>query len=260
MTIGIAGDATRPPGAPASLRTAVVVGGSGGIGAACCRRLAAAGARVAVGFHRNEAEARSVVDSLAGAGHFPFSLSLSDAPSIEEAATAIGKAFGHVDVLVNAAGFTKPIPHHDLDALDDALFDAILVSNVRGPFSLIRAFLPMLRSSGGGLVVNLSSISGFTGSGSNVAYCAAKGALDTMTLALARALGPEVRVVAVSPGAVATDFVAGRDRAALEKIAEKTPLRMVVEPEDVAEAVYAAVTMRAMTGARLVVDGGRFLV
>ena len=93
-----------------------------------------------------------------------------------------------------------------------------------------------------------------------MAYCAAKEALDTMTLSLARALGPEVRFVAVSPGAVTTDFVAGRDRSALTKIAEQTPLRKIVEPEDVAEAVWAAVTMRAVTGARLVMDGGRFLV
>lgn len=260
MTMDMAGEAAPSAAGGAAVRTAVVVGGSGGIGAACCRRLAAAGARVAVGYHRKEAGARAVIASLPGEGHFPFSLSLSDGASIEAAATATGAAFGHVDVLVNTAGFTRPIPHDDLDALDDELFDAILVSNVRGPFSVIRAFLPLLRAGGGGVVVNLSSISGFTGSGSNVAYCAAKGALDTMTLALARALGPEVRVVAVSPGAVATDFVAGRDRAALEKIAEKTPLRMVVEPEDVAEAVYAAATLRAMTGARLVVDGGRFLV
>lgn len=93
-----------------------------------------------------------------------------------------------------------------------------------------------------------------------MAYCAAKRALDTMTLSLARALGPEIRFVAVSPGAVATDFVAGRDRSALAKIAETTPPRKIVEPEDVADAAWAAVTMRAMTGARLVVDGGRFLV
>jgi 3-oxoacyl-[acyl-carrier protein] reductase len=222
--------------------------------------LANAGARVAVGYHRRELAARSIIDSLPGAGHFPFSLAVSDGASINDAAKLVSGHFDHVDVLVNAAGFTKPIPHDDLEALDDALFDAILVANVRGPFAVVRAFLPMLRARGSGLVVNISSISGFNGTGSNVAYCAAKGALDTMTLSLARALGPEVRFVAVSPGAVATDFVAGRDRGALTKIAEQTPLRKIVEPEDVADAVWAAVTIRAMTGTRLVVDGGRSLV
>lgn len=260
MANGTAGEAAHTAGARTEPRTAVVAGGSGGIGAASCRKLAAAGMRVAVGYHRNEVEARAVIDSMPGAGHFPFPLTLSDSASIRDAAEMVEEVFGHLDILVNAAGFTRPIPHDDLEALDDDLFDAILVANVRGPFALARAFLPLLRASGEALVVNVSSISGFTGSGSNVAYCAAKGALDTMTLSLARALGPEVRFVAVSPGAVATDFVAGRDRAALQKIAEKTPLRRIVEPEDVAEAVMAAVAMRAMTGARLVVDGGRFLV
>lgn len=81
-----------------------------------------------------------------------------------------------------------------------------------------------------------------------------------MTLSLARALGPSIRVLTVSPGAVATDFVSGRGREALEKIAAGTPLQIVVEPEDVAEAVLAAVALRATTGARIIVDGGRFLV
>ncbi|MEG8222636.1 SDR family NAD(P)-dependent oxidoreductase [Sphingomonas sp. HH69] len=145
--------------------------------------------------------------------------------------------------------------------LDDDLFDQIMASNVQGPFATIRAFVPMLRASGDGVIVNISSISGFTGRGSNIGYCASKGALDTMTMSLASALGPEIRVLAVSPGAVATDFVAGRDRAALEKLAEMTPLKRVIEPEDVARTVLACVThLRATTGTRIICDGGRFLV
>jgi 3-oxoacyl-[acyl-carrier protein] reductase len=107
----------------------------------------------------------------------------------------------------------------------------------------------------------VSSISGFTASGSSIAYCASKAALDNMTMSLGRALGPEVRVVSVSPGAVATDFVAGRDRAALEADAPKTPLKKVIEADDVAQAIIAAVTyLRRTTGARIIVDGGRHLV
>jgi 3-oxoacyl-[acyl-carrier protein] reductase len=125
---------------------------------------------------------------------------------------------------------------------------------------VIRALMPMLLASGDAVVVNVSSISAFTGSGSNIAYCASKAALDTMTMSLARVFGPGVRFLCVSPGAVATDFVAGRDRAALEKAAASTPLRRVVEPEDVAQAVMACVThLRASTGTRIVVDGGRHL-
>ena len=162
--------------------------------------------------------------------------------------------------MVNSAGFTKPVPHGDLEALTDDLIDALMIANVRGPFAMIRAFAPLLKASRDGVVINVSSISGFTGSGSSVAYCAAKAALDTMTMALGRALGPEIRVLCVSPGAVNTDFVAGRGPPQLEKVAQATPLKKIVQPDDVARAILACVThLKVTTGAIIVCDGGRFL-
>jgi 3-oxoacyl-[acyl-carrier protein] reductase len=113
---------------------------------------------------------------------------------------------------------------------------------------------------GGSVIINVSSISVFTGSGSSVAYCACKAALDTMTQSPARTIGPSVRVLCVSPGAVATDFVAGRDHATLERIAGGTPLKQIVEAEDVATAIMACVMLKKSTGAKIIVDGGRFLV
>src|SRR6202008_75895 len=118
----------------------------------------------------------------------------------------------------------KSIPHGELSTLSDEFIDSLFATNVRGPFSMIREFVPLLKKSGDGVIINISSISAFTGSGSNIAYCGAKAALDTMSMSLARVLGPEIRVLTVSPGAVATDFVPGRDRAALEKISQATPL------------------------------------
>src|SRR6202158_5867715 len=187
-------------------------------------------------------------------------MALEDAASVSRAGEEIRQSYGRVDILVNSAGFTQAIPHADLDALDDALLDAILIANVRGPFSVIRALTPLLKASADGVIVNVSSISGFTGSGSNIGYCAAKAALDTMTLSLARALGPQIRVLCVSPAAVATDFVAARGRPELEKIAEGTPLKRVVEPDDIARTIMACVThLKVTTGARIVADAGRFL-
>lgn len=242
-------------------KVAIIAGGSGGIGAATARMLAEQGARIVIGYHRNAGKAEALVAELAGAGHGALQLAIEDSASVRTFREHVERRWGRADILVNAAGVTTPIPHRDLDALSDDLIDTILAANVRGPFALIRALAPMLRATGDGLIVNVSSISGFTGSGSNVAYCAAKGALDTMTLSLGRALGPEIRVMAVSPGAVATDFVAGRGREALAKIAEATPLRRIVEPEDVALAIMACAThLKSSTGARIVVDGGRFLV
>lgn len=240
---------------------AVVVGGSSGIGAATVRMLAQAGASVAIGYNQGADRAAALRQSLPGEGHDTFAISIDDPASVRAAAETVRAAHGRVDVLVNSAGTTRPVPHADLEALDDDLLDRIMASNVQGPFATIRAFAPMLKASGDGVIVNISSISAFTGSGSNVGYCASKAALDTMTLSLARVLGPEIRVLCVSPGAVATDFVAGRDRTALEKIAAMTPLKRVVEPDDVARTVMACVThLTATTGARIVCDGGRFLV
>jgi 3-oxoacyl-[acyl-carrier protein] reductase len=242
-------------------KVAIVSGGSSGIGAATARMLAAEGASVVVSYNKGEQRARELIDALPGDGHRAVRMVLEDSATIRQAAAEVTRTHGRADILVNSAGFTKPVPHADLEALDDALLDSILIANVRGPFSVIRSFAPLLKVSGDGIIVNVSSISGFTGSGSSIAYCAAKGALDTMTLSLARALGPEIRVMCVSPAAVATDFVAGRGRPQLEKIAAGVPLRRVTEPEDVARTIMACIThLKSTTGARIICDGGRFLV
>lgn len=241
-------------------RVAVVTGGSSGIGAATVRQFADLGADVIIGYHRNEQAARELLNGLPAGRHAVARLVLEDATTFAALADLLKSKFGKLDILVNSAGYTRAIRHNDLEALTNELFEQILVANVRGPYSAIRALSPLLSASQGGLVVNVSSISGFTASGSNVAYCAAKAALDNMTMSLARALGPQIRLLTVSPGAVDTGFVPGRDRTALEAGAKSTPLRRVIDPEDVASAIVACAThLRASTGTRIVVDGGRFL-
>ena len=241
-------------------KIAVVTGGSSGIGATTARMFAAEGATVYVGYNKGRERAEKLIGELPGSGHQPIRIVLEDSATMRDAAKTIGDAHGRADIVVNSAGFTKPVPHGDLDALTDELIDALMVANVRGPFAMIRAFAPLLKASRDGSVINVSSVSGFTGSGSSVAYCAAKAALDTMTMSLGRALGPEIRVLCVSPGAVNTDFVAGRGLPQLEKIAQATPLKKIVQPEDVARAILACVThLKVTTGAIIVCDGGRFL-
>jgi 3-oxoacyl-[acyl-carrier protein] reductase len=241
-------------------KIAVVTGGSSGIGAATVRMLAAEGASVAICYNKGLERAKTLLAELPKADHRIVQLSVEHSSSVRRAADEIGKAYGRADILVNSAGFTRPIPHAQLDALDDALLDAILIANVRGPFSMIRALVPLLRAGSESVIVSVSSISAFTGSGSNIGYCASKAALDTMTLSLARVLGPQIRVLCVSPAAVATDFVAGRDRPALEKIAQGTPLKRVVEPKDIARTIMACIThLKVSTGAKIVADAGRFL-
>jgi len=241
-------------------KAALVTGGSSGIGAATARQLAMAGAALAIGYHSGRERAEALLQELEGTGHLAVPLALEDPDTIRAAETTIRQHFGRLDVLVNSAGFTRRIPHHDLKALDEALFETILLANTLGPYSVIRNMLPLLRKSDDAVVVNVSSISAFTGSGSNIAYCAAKAALDTMTQSFARVFGPNVRFLSVAPGVVGTGFVPGQDRSAIEARAARTPLQRVVEPDDVAQAILAcAISLKTATGSRIVIDGGQSL-
>lgn len=241
-------------------KVAVVLGGSGGIGAATAQMLAAEGATVIVTWRSDEAAAHAVIASLPGAGHRAHPATVEDTPSLLALAAEVKDRFGRCDMLVNSAGYTRPVPIADLDALTDDFIDDMFKVNWRGQFAAIRAFAPLLKASGDGLIVNVSSIAGLNGVGSNLAYAAIKSGIDTMTKSLARALSPEIRVMSVSPGVVATDFVPGRDAAALEKVAPTIPLKRVATAQDVARAIAACAThLTYSTGSIVIVDGGRAL-
>lgn len=277
---------------PLAGQVAVIAGGAGAIGYASAQRLASQGARVVL-LGRASAEAHAKAAALpvppkqqgtgerasmaatgeaaaalqAGArdatgsnAHCAIEADLTDSAALVRAAAEVRARYGRADILVNSAGFTKPVPHADLDALDDDLIDAIFTANWRAPFAAVRAFAPLLRASGRGLVVNISSIAASTGIGSNVAYCAAKAGLDTMANSLGRALAPHIRVVNVSPGVVDSGFVPGRDAAFNDKQASTTPLKRIGQPDDIAAAVEAcATTLLFATGSVIRIDGGRHL-
>jgi 3-oxoacyl-[acyl-carrier protein] reductase len=242
-------------------KVALVIGGSGAIGAATSRMLADAGATVAVTHLPREQSALTasgIVQGLPGSGHSAHAADVADTASLICVRDAIAERYGRLDILVNAAGFTKPVPNADLEALDDELIDRMFQVNWRGQFAAIRTFAPLLKRSGDGLIVSISSISAFTGVGSSIAYCAAKAGIDVMTKALARVLAPKVRVLAVSPGVVDTAFVPGRGRDFNEKVSASTPLRRIAEPDDIAAAITACATMLGYsTGHIIQVDGGR---
>lgn len=240
-------------------KVAVIIGGTGGIGFAAGRALANVGASVVLTGRDAERTAKTVEDLPAG-NHMAARAEVADSASLQALAADVLHHYGRVDILVNTSGFTRAIPHADLDALDDALIDQLFAVNWRGQFAAIRAFAPALRAGGEGLVVNVGSIAGRTGQGSNVAYCAAKAGLDVMTMSLGRALAPDIRVLNVSPGVVDTGFVPGRDSSFNDRAAKTTPLRRIGHAEDVADAIVACATsLRFATGTTIVVDGGRQL-
>jgi 3-oxoacyl-[acyl-carrier protein] reductase len=241
----------------------LVVGGAGSIGAVTARNFAELGARVAIS-HRDipedTAAAAQVVQSLPGEGHAALVADVARTDTLKALRAEIERRYKRLDILVNAAGFTKPVPHADLEALDDDLIDRMFAVNWRGQFATIRTFTPLLKASGDSLIVSLSSIAGTNGIGSSIAYCAAKAGIDVMTKSLARVLAPEVRVLAVAPGVVDTNFVLGRGTDFNAKTAATTPLKRIAVPGDIASAILACATQLGFaTGTTFVVDGGRSL-
>ena len=249
-------------------KVAFVTGGAGGLGSAICRALAQQGATIIVGYNSAEAGAKMLVDALnsgvskhKNGAHTALLAPVTNSAKLAEVAATIEAQFGRLDILVNCAGTTKFVAHPDLNALDDDLIDAIFATNVRGAIACVRAMQPLLKRSGDGLVVNISSIAAQTAMGSNIAYCASKAALDNLTKSLARALAPEIRVISVSPGLVDTEFVKSLDATWRDTQAAKSPLGRLATPEEIAQAVVATAThFKFSTGAIFAVDGGRPLL
>ena len=237
---------------------AVVVGGSGAIGSAICRHFAKAGATCIVTYNNGEQAAKALVASLPGSGHSASHIPVDDSAALNALAAQVQAKHGRLDVLVNCAGITRYVPHGDLDLLDDQLIDDIFRVNWRGSFAAVRAFRKLLAAGGDGLVINISSIAGVTAMGSNVAYCASKAALDSMTKSLARALAPEIRVVSVSPGLVDTDFVKNLDKKWRDEQALRTPLKRLATADEIGAATLSVAThLKYSTGCIIAIDGGR---
>ena len=241
-------------------KVALVTGGNSGIGRATAARLAAMGSAVVVGYNSRRAQAEEVVEGLQGRGHLAMRIAIDDPAFISEAAAAVDKQYGRLDVLVNCGGATTPVPANDLEGLTDDIFDRTVSLNLRGPFAMVRAFRPLLERGSGAAIVNISSIAARTGLGGSLAYLAAKAGVDALTIGLAKVLAPKIRVFSVSPAGVDTDFVPGRSREALLKIAERMPLARLTTPDDVARAVVACiVNLTSSTGIVVPVDEGRHL-
>lgn len=239
-------------------RIALVTGGGGGIGSAICRRLASDGMTVLVGYHSSADRAAALAEALDGSGHAAVQVAVDDSAALERVAASIEVAHGRLDVLVNCAGVTQPVAHDDLAGLTDDVIDRIFVTNWRGPFATIRAFRALLEKAADPVIVNISSVAGVTGMGSNVAYCASKAALDSMTRSLGRALAPAIRVMSVSPGWVLGDYAARMPQEVIDVQREATPLQRLATGDDVGAAVSAVVNdLPFTTGAIVSVDGGR---
>lgn len=244
------------------MKTVLVTGGAGEIGSAICRKFAEYGFDVIITYNANAEKAEKVLATLPQGKHSIFHAPTTDPDKVADLKQFVLEKYGKLDVLVNNAGITTPVKHDDLDGLTDDWIDKIMQTNFRGGFAMVRAFKDLLMKSeeDSALVVNISSIAGIYGIGSNVAYCASKSAVDSMTRSLARALAPKIRVVSVSPGFVEGEYTKNFDPAFLKNQMENTPLERFANGNDVANAVFTVATQLTFsTGNIITVDGGRLL-
>lgn len=252
----------------------IVTGSASGLGAATAGILAKGGARIVVNYANSKNEAEATAEACRKAGAAEVVVVQGDVARDEDCVRIVAAAapWGRLDALINNAGTTKHVPHDKLDQLSAEDFQRIFAVNTIGPYQMIRAARALLeagaRASGrAAAVVNVSSIAGISGGGSSVAYAASKGALNTMTLSLARALAPLIRVNTVCPGYIDTPwFTKGRGeegaKAVRDAVIARVPLKVASTAEDIAQAVCYLATAPSsnMTGEILRMDAGMHLI
>ena len=245
-------------------KAALVTGAATGIGRAIAQRFAREGALVAVNFRSSRAAAEQLVAEIQAAGGTAIAVAadVSVESEVRVMIDQVERELGSLDVLVNNAGWSTRVPHRNLDDLTDQIWDKTFDVNLRGLFYSVRAAVPLLRKQSGAAIVNVASVAGTTGVGSSMAYAAAKAGVLTMTKSLARALAPEIRVNAISPGLIRTNF-AGRPDSSSDFAAEEmaTPLKRLATVNECAEvALFLASSATAVTGQAILVDGGLYVL
>ena len=232
---------------------AIVTGSSSGIGERTAQRLAELGAHVVVNSASSVEAGQKVADSLPN-GAIYVQADISDKAQCQKLIDTTIAKFGKLDVLVNNAGWTTLVPHADLDALTDEIFEKTFNVNVTGTWQLTKMAMPHLLKSQDGNVVNITSVAGVRPMGSSIAYSMTKAALNQMTRLMAKSHGP-VRHNAVAPGLVETPWT--QDWATQHAgVAAIAPLKRSATPDDCAEAVLAFLRNKYVTGQIFVVDGG----
>ncbi len=226
-------------------KAAIVTGAGTGVGYQTALLLAEQGCSVLVNYSRSRdgAEAAAAECEKRGVKALAVRADVSQDEDCRAMVSDAEKAFGRLDVLVNNAGFTKFVSHENLDGLDSDDWQKILNVNLLGPFLCSRAARPLLEADGGGEIVMTSSVAGLVGMGSSIAYCASKAGLNNLTVTLARALAPKIRVNAIAPGFIDGEWLKQGFGDAYENIRndmiERTPLKQVATPESVAAGILA---------------------
>ena len=243
-------------------RTALVTGGSRGIGRACALMLATRGASVAVNYRSSAEAAQEVVDSVTSAGQRAIAVQadVSDETQVVSMIETVEQELGPVELLINNAGVFHFVSHEDTDL---AIWNETLAVNLTGTFLVTWAVKQKMIERGFGRIVNMSSISALRSRPNSIAYAASKAGVTGFTKSTAEALaGHGIRVNAIAPGLIATEILDGVEQATLDGIVDSTPLGRIGTPEDVADLARFLLSeaSRFMTGQTLVVSGGRVMM
>jgi 3-oxoacyl-[acyl-carrier protein] reductase len=242
-------------GAELAGRIALVTGGSRGIGRSICEALAEAGARVAVAA-RDGGRAREAAASLPGEGHRGYACDVGDGAAVEALLAAVEQELGVLEVLVNNAGITQD---NLLVRLSDEQWDAVLETNLKGAFLLIRGAAKGMMRRRSGRIINVTSVVGIMGNKGQANYAASKAGLIGLTKSVAKELASRnVLCNAVAPGFIETDMTAAMTEAAQAELSSRIPLGRLGTAADVAGVVrfLAGPAASYITGQVIVVDGG----
>jgi 3-oxoacyl-[acyl-carrier protein] reductase len=242
-------------------KTALVTGGASGIGFATARMLAKFGATVAINFLEDDPRGPEAVNKLIDAGGKAIMApgSVADAEGAEKMVLKAVSDLGRLDLLVNNAGTpgtNRRIAPNELDLITEDLWNILLQVNLLGVFRCAKAAAPALAETKGA-IVNTASIAGLGRAGSSLAYGATKAGVVSLTQNLARALGPDVRVNAIAPGAVDSSWMVEWTNQERQSSIEKAVLKRRCQPEDLAEVIlFLGFGAAMVTGQTIVVDGG----
>jgi len=236
-------------------QVAVVTGGTAGIGKAVAKKLAEAGAKVAI-FGTNSERGQQVVNEISAERAKFYQVDISQTEPVEQALKQVLEQFGQVDILVNNAGITRD---QLLMKMSEEDWDSVLNVNVKSCYNTCKALVRPMMKAKRGVIINMSSVIGLTGNAGQVNYAASKAAIIGLTKALAKELASRsIRVNCVCPGFIDTGMTDALTEAQKEAILQKVPLGYIGSPEDVANMVLflASPLSRYVTGQAFVVDGG----